>query len=208
VKKRKRGEKKRYDSVTEMVRDTSEDPGFVESVVKQIDKRAVINCLMALRAAAGLSQTEIARKMKCTQSRISKLENGVDNDLRIGDFHAYAEALGLRLMILLGKKEKPPIAKRIKYHISALKDTFAELKELVGDDDAMKKAMWGHLFKNICVATEGVADLISHVTQRLRQEDVNAPSPIQIGMEDEETGTVCGTKRASTTGACDLIPTG
>lgn len=33
--------------------------------------------------------------MRCTQSRISKLEDSADADLRLGDIQAYAQAVGL-----------------------------------------------------------------------------------------------------------------
>lgn len=50
-------------------------------------------------ATQGLSQKDVALKLGCTQSRISKLESMTDADLRIGDLSKYAEVLGLELRI-------------------------------------------------------------------------------------------------------------
>src|SRR5437870_3635650 len=161
--------RKQYSSVPEMIRDVSEDRTFAESVAKRIEERNIINLLMALRTSLDMSQKDIADKMGCTQSRISKLENGKDDDLRIGDFHKYAEALGLRLMILLANKKQPPIAERIKYHTSALKRLFAELSDLVGDDDAMRKGAFQVALEIVSTAATGFARLVKDIVQWLPQ---------------------------------------
>ena len=88
---------KRYSSVPEMVRDLSMDKEFASSLEQTMAERNIIDLLMGLRTSKGLSQQDIAAAMGCTQSRISKLENGKDDDLCVGDFHAYTAALGLRL---------------------------------------------------------------------------------------------------------------
>lgn len=187
----KRQEKKRYRSVTEMVRALSEDQAFADKMAHSLEERNIINHLMAMRTSLGMSQQDIAAKMKCTQSRVSKLENGRDDDLRIGDFHAYAEALGLRLAILLGKKEQPPIAERIRYHISSLKRLFVELSDLVGDDDAMKKGAWRFMLKSTCVAASEIAKLLKHVAQKLPQPRRDVTSPIEIEMQKDDRDPAC-----------------
>lgn len=100
--------KKLYNNVADMVRDLSEDKAQGERTAKKIEERTIINFLMALRAASGLSQSEIAAKMGCTQSKISKLEGGKDEELSIGDFHGYADALGLPSCIGIDNKNLWP----------------------------------------------------------------------------------------------------
>ena len=178
--------KKRYSSVPDMVRHVSEDSDFAESVAREIAERNIIDFLMALRTSAGMSQSDIAEKMKCSQSRISKLENGKDDDLRIGDFHAYAEAIGFELAIFLGKKERPPIALRIEYHISSLKSLFRELSKLAGDDKVIQKGAFKVIIETICTATKGLAELIKDVGRRLPQTQKKRSTRIQIEMEEDE----------------------
>lgn len=187
----KQEEKRRYRSVAEMVRALSEDQSFADKMANSLEERNIINHLMALRTSLGMSQQDIAAKMKCTQSRVSKLENGRDDDLRIGDFHAYAEALGLRLAIVLGRKEHPPIAERIRYHFSALKRLFGELSGLVGDDDAMARGAWKLMFKGTCVAASEVVTLLKHVAQRLPQPRRDVVSPIEIEIQEDDPDPAC-----------------
>ena len=59
----------------------------------RLHERQLVKLLDILRAFAGMSQKELAAKLGCTQSKISKLESGVDADLRFGDI---ATLLGSR----------------------------------------------------------------------------------------------------------------
>src|SRR5438874_1618374 len=86
--------KKTFGSVSQLTRDLAESQTFADAVVRRLAERDVLDHLMALRTTQGLSQKDIAGKIGCTQSRISKLEGGKDNDLRLGDFAHYADALG------------------------------------------------------------------------------------------------------------------
>lgn len=45
-------------------------------------RRKLVSTLTALRVAKGLTQADIAALMGCQQSRVSKLESGVDADLK------------------------------------------------------------------------------------------------------------------------------
>lgn len=108
-------QEKKYKNVPEMVRDLTEDKELAENIARDIEQRNIIDFLMALRTANDLSQSDIAKKMGCSQSRVSKLENGKDNDLRIGDFDAYVSALGLEMSIGLVKKNRT-IVDDMKYH--------------------------------------------------------------------------------------------
>lgn len=186
--------RKRYSSVPEMVRDLSEDIAFGEAVARKIEERTIINHLMAMRTLQGLSQQDIAAKMGCTQSRVSKLEGGKDNDLRIGDFHAYAEALGLKLIILMASKEQPSLVERIKYHAAALRRLFTELSKFVGNDDAMQRGAMRLFAEAVCNLAKGIVGLAKDFAQQLPRAK-GGPSPIQVEMQpdepDVEPGDAC-----------------
>src|SRR5438270_832611 len=94
---------KQYKNVTEMATDLSEDKASGERVAKAIRERAMVDMLMALRTRENMSQTDIAERMGCTQSKVSKLESSIDDDLRLGDFRAYATALGFQMTVRLVK---------------------------------------------------------------------------------------------------------
>jgi predicted XRE-type DNA-binding protein len=90
----------RYASVTEMLHAVSDDPSFRDALEKRIAQRQLIKRLIALRALGGKTQRDIAATMKCSQSQISKIENGKDDDLRLQDLHGYLAAVGYDIKIV------------------------------------------------------------------------------------------------------------
>ena len=57
------------------------------------ERRRLVTDLTTQRRAAGLSQTEIAARMRTSQSAIARLEAG-DADIRISTLERYAAAVG------------------------------------------------------------------------------------------------------------------
>lgn len=92
---------RKYSSVAQLVEEVCDDKEFVDTLKDRLSRRRIVKTLAALRAARGLSQGDIAKKLCCTQSRISKLENGYDDELRVGELKDYAEGLGLELQLAL-----------------------------------------------------------------------------------------------------------
>ncbi len=112
--------KGRFKNTAEMIRALSNDEKQAEQTIRNMNQRCVIDFLMAQRSARGLSQTEIADKMRCTQSRVSKLENGKDDDLSISEFRKYTQALDLELSFLLTKKGETVVG-QVKQHVFAIR---------------------------------------------------------------------------------------
>jgi len=80
-------------SVADMVRAIhADEPEFVESFQARLAARQLVKSLTVMRARAGLTQADMAAKLGCTQSKISKIESGVDVDLRFGEVVAYLKA--------------------------------------------------------------------------------------------------------------------
>ncbi len=87
-----------YRNVDEMLR----GHGYrrVADAVRQLSaKTKVIDQLILARVAAGLTQAQMAAKLRCSQSRISKIEDSQDTDLSLGDIQAYARIVGLKLQL-------------------------------------------------------------------------------------------------------------
>ena len=112
--------KKAYRSIPELIRDISGSSSFADGFESRLANRKIVKELMVLRATQGLSQKDVALKLGCTQSRISKLESMTDADLRIGDLSKYAEVLGLELRISFESMNRSPTA-RVNKRDSALK---------------------------------------------------------------------------------------
>jgi transcriptional regulator with XRE-family HTH domain len=69
------------------------------------DRYAIVDALSNLRCSKGIHQSHIARRIRCTQSKVSKLENGTDNKLNLLDLHRYVEAIGCRLTITISDSD-------------------------------------------------------------------------------------------------------
>ena len=81
-------ENPQYTSVRELIRDISDDETFNQELEEQISKRRLVKALHAMRTAKGVSQAAIAEELDCSQSRVSKIENGEDGELRISELEA------------------------------------------------------------------------------------------------------------------------
>jgi DNA-binding Xre family transcriptional regulator len=55
----------------------------------------VIDRMVLERVRAGLTQTELARRLGTSQSYVSKLEDSADADLTLGEIDRYCAALGI-----------------------------------------------------------------------------------------------------------------
>ena len=122
-----------YNSVEEMVRGVSEDPAFAAEFENLLSSRTIIKKLASLRAAPGMSQAQIAEGMGCTQSRISKLESSLDNEMRLGDLRCYAEVLGSRIHLSLIPADAT-VVDRVKFHAVCIRRLLDDLVRLAGMD--------------------------------------------------------------------------
>lgn len=65
----------------------------------------VINFLIDRRIKAGLSQSAVAKKIGCSQSKVSKIECSEDEYAQIKDLQLYAKALGLEIKIEFAREK-------------------------------------------------------------------------------------------------------
>jgi transcriptional regulator with XRE-family HTH domain len=94
---------KRYQSVADMVRDTSE-PEFAARFKEQQEEFSISRHLFLMRNKAGLTQAQLALKIGCQQNRISRLEKTPNAKIRLGDLQDYVTAMGVGIGIHMGQK--------------------------------------------------------------------------------------------------------
>ena len=80
-------------------------PGYQNAYDALDDEFAIMEALMNARSAAHLSQTEVARRMKTTQSAIARLEAG-GHKATLATLRSYAQATGHRLKVVLEPETK------------------------------------------------------------------------------------------------------
>lgn len=133
-------DRKKYKDVAEMIADVSSGEEFAREAQEHIDKRFIVHRLYGTRSAKGVSQQEMAERLNCSQSRISKLENSEDEDLRLGDLKKYLAAIGMNLTVFISKKQWRAID-QIKFHAFRIRHILEDLTKLAKDDPEIAKGV-------------------------------------------------------------------
>jgi transcriptional regulator with XRE-family HTH domain len=175
-----------HNSVSDMVRDLSEDRTFAEEFAKRLSGRQLIKVLTVLRTRAGLSQQELAEKLECTQSKVSKLESSDDADIRFGDLMDYTGAVGYEMRVFLVPKRQK-IVDEIKMHAFLIKRLLDRMVQLVGNDGAMTEAVAGFLEE----AAFNLTRIVRKAAAALPALPEEPPLPLQVEapeVEEEKAG--------------------
>lgn len=130
---------RRYDSVPDLVRATSGQQ-TAEDFEKVLAETKLIDVLTLLRNKAGLTQQDLASRLDCTQSKISKIESGLDADLRFGDIVAYTKATGHQMGIFFAPQGQT-LVEQVKLHARIIRRLLHQMVELAGTDGAMTKGV-------------------------------------------------------------------
>ncbi len=157
----------RFNSVSKMLHETSEDADLVTEVERRISERQLVKHLIAHRVKNDMSQQDVAQSFGCTQSRISKLESSSDDDVRLGDLEAYAQAIGLQLRLVLAPRNQT-VVDEVKYHAFRIKHLLQALVNLTDDDDTIADG----ISKFVCIETpmnllKIVVDTAKHIPQQV-----------------------------------------
>ncbi len=128
---------KQYDNVIEMVKDISKDSEFNKSLEKEIKTRQISKTLFAMRCKSGLTQSQIAGKIKCSQGRVSKIENSYDIELTIKDLVDYCSVLDMRLDIGFSSIGLT-LADRVKFHYYKIRELLDKILSLAKGDKTIE----------------------------------------------------------------------
>jgi transcriptional regulator with XRE-family HTH domain len=134
--------KERYANVRELVQEVSPDDEFRAAFDNRVASRKLVKYLLAMRAVSGMSQQDIARKLQCTQSRVSKLEGFSDDDLRLGDMRNYADAVGLTFVAGFKPRNMKPVDE-VKCHVFTIKKHMDDLARLARTDSTIADGVGG-----------------------------------------------------------------
>ena len=93
-------ESQRFSSVEDLVDDIFADDDDAASEIKnEIRSQKLATILHSMRCRAGISQQEMAERLGCTQSRVSKLEHSDTSRITVRDLEDYSRNLGINLII-------------------------------------------------------------------------------------------------------------
>jgi transcriptional regulator with XRE-family HTH domain len=143
---------RRYPTVDQLLRGENIPNEVSLGVRKLALETRFTRMLAALRVKSGLTQDQMGEKMDPvrSQSAISKLESGRDEELTIGDIRDYAKALNERIGLTFG----PPMnhVEAIKAFALAMRERMLALAKLAHEDGQMEteiQAFFGEAFFNI-----------------------------------------------------------
>lgn len=179
---------KHFKNVEEMVKGLSVDKEFKKDALKELENKAIAKFLFTLRCEHNLTQKQLAEKLGCTQSKISKIESSRDNEIAIKDLLDYGKALNLQLGVGY-RNTNIKIVDLIKYHAFKIKDYLEQLVELVKDDEDMaKEIMKFHLeaFANLRNFTLKNIPVLKKKSIKQSKKLIHLSSPLTDKLQEEE----------------------
>ena len=102
-------------------------PEIAEAVQREIRQSALVSFLVEMRMEKGKTQEQVAEHMKCDPSKISRMEAGIDSQLRLNDIIGYTTALGVQVAVMFDDSSLP-VSARIKQCVIQIDK---DLKKLV-----------------------------------------------------------------------------
>ncbi len=180
---------KRFASVRDLVKATAANDDQIREFDRRIRGSAIVNALVRSRAAAGMTQANVAERMERTQSAVSKLEHSNDAELSLQDIASYMHATGGRLNLGIGKQ--PNRVERIKELAICLKSELESLADLSSnsDDPSIRQSInkfFGEAWFNVLM-------ILCDTTSRLPKEPEET-SPVRL--LGTETGLMNVTPKA------------
>ena len=95
--------RRRYKSIADLIKGEGVSHEVGKQVTALANETGIVRQLVQLRVRAGLTQAELAERIGCTQSRVSKMESSPDSDLTLGNLCDYMKATESSINIVCGK---------------------------------------------------------------------------------------------------------
>jgi|GEM_PF-3920881 len=131
-----------YADVYDMLRNTLPENG--DALAKEIENTvkgySLGETLIRTRLKAGLTQKQIADKLHCSQSRISKIECAHNDDIHMSDFGKYIGVCGYELSLMVNQRTKCA-SSAVKHHAIAMGRALDKLAELATKDEEIAEAI-------------------------------------------------------------------
>lgn len=113
------------------------DPKVETQINDDLARSRLIDWLVMERCKHDMSQSDVAKKMGVSVSKVSRLEDAYDDDLRLGELKDYSAAIGVKMSMFLSD-EKLPIADRVKHCVFRISEMLAHLTKLAGESSEDK----------------------------------------------------------------------
>lgn len=145
----------RISTISDLMNEMGVEKETAKQVTENIKNYSISQNLTILRAKANLSQSEMAKKMKTSQSFISKLESASNDQIKVDDMCTFLATLGYETTITISKPQN--IAQKIKASYCQLVDLVKELQKYAVNDDAILEGIASFEIE----ATQNMLNLVS-----------------------------------------------
>jgi transcriptional regulator with XRE-family HTH domain len=170
---------KHFNNVKELIKELSTEEKFKKDALAELSNKNIAKFLFAQRCENKLSQKELAEKLNCSQSRISKIESSRDEALSVKDLLDYGRALNLQLEI--GYRDKSTrIVDLIKYHAFKIKGYLEQLVKLAEDDKDMAKGILKFHVEAFANISNFVLKNIPELHQKLEKKSLKESNVVHI----------------------------
>jgi transcriptional regulator with XRE-family HTH domain len=176
----------RFNNIQDLLGDTlGKSQAVTKAVSQRINSRRLVKKLIVARSLAKLSQADLAKRLDCSQSRISKIENGIDDQLRIADIRAYSRALGTGLIFSIGEPKRHAV-ESIKHHALQIKHHLDQLAVLAQEDEQISSGVekfFGETLFNMLQIIEDSAGKLPNIEEE-EEEDIHIYSKAERPAEE------------------------
>lgn len=124
----------RFTSVGDAAAFLAGDEKVKLQVEEEICCSQLVNNLLQLRMEKGVSQKELASRMGCDPSKISRMEAGNDLQLKMGDVMQYLSVLDVKMHMVF-EDTKLPVAEQIRQHVFLIHEKLEHLVKLARQVD-------------------------------------------------------------------------
>jgi len=171
---------KSFNNVKDMIEGLSEDDKFKKSALSEIENKTLAKFLFIQRCEHKLTQKQLADKIGCTQSRISKIESSYDSEITIKDLLDYGNAFNLQLGIEYRKKDIKTVD-LVKYHAVKIKDHLEGLVRSAEGDEALSKGVLNFVIESYINLTNMTLKNIPILNKSLRvsEESIHLSAPFE-----------------------------
>lgn len=183
---------KRFDNVLDLVKDISDDKQFHSELKNEIESKTLAKALFAIRCSKGITQEELAKRLNCSQGKISKLENSTIEGIKVSDVVAYAKAMKLQLTICF--HNRLTATQWIKFHVFEIKRHLDHLVKLAHKDEDIHKGvrcLIGETLYNFFKVVKQSVELLPKQPKTSPSQVLEVCPPVDMGQEEElekETG--------------------
>ena len=133
---------RKYKTAVELAREifSEEDSSFADELEQQIQSRRLVRFLATMRNKKGVTQSDVAKVLDCQQAKISKIENGYDENIKVCEIEAYAKAVGCDVVLQFTKRNETTFD-RVKRLALMIHRDLCHLASMAQNDEDIAKGV-------------------------------------------------------------------